>query len=94
VGERADGPLEVRGGHAGHLVHREQDPAARRADLARRVAAKVRKGYVAVGRVGIDDAGRPVAAIDPPPRASLRPRSLVPRIDLAALDTGTADYWF
>jgi hypothetical protein len=94
LGECADGTLEVRWGHAGRLVQREQYPAARRADLARRVAAKIRKGYVAVGRVGIDDAGRPVAANDPPPRASLRPGSPVPRIDLAALDPGAADYWF
>lgn len=94
LGERADGHLEVRWGHAGRLVQREQYPAARRTDLAHRVATKVRKGYVAAGRVCIDDAGRPMAAIDPPPRASLRPRSPVPRIDLAALDTGAADYWF
>jgi hypothetical protein len=94
LGERADGHLEVRWGHAGRLVQCEVYPVARRADLMRRVAAKTRKGYVAVGRVGIDDAGRPVAAIDPPPRASLRPRSPVPRIDLSALDTGAADYWF
>ena len=94
LGERADGQLEVRWGYAGRLVQREQYPAARRADLARRVAAKIRKGYVAVGRVGIDDAGRPVAANDPPPRASLRPGSPVLRIDLSALDTGAADYWF
>jgi len=94
LGERADGQLEVRWGHVGRLVQCEVYPVDRRADLARRVAAKIRKGYVAVGRVGIDDAGRPVAAIDPPPRASLRPGSPVPRIDLSALDTGAADYWF
>jgi len=94
LGERADGHLEVRWGHAGRLVQREQYPAARRADLARRVAAKVRKGYVAAGRVQIDASGRPVAANDPPPPASPRPRSPVPRIDLSALDTGAADYWF
>ena len=94
LGERADGTLEVRWGHAGHLVQRAVYPVARRAGLALRADAKVRKGYVAVGRVGIDDAGRPVAAIDLPPRASLRPRSPVPRIDLSALDTGAADYWF
>lgn len=94
LGERADGHLEVRWGHAGRLVQREQYPAARRADLARRVAAKIRKGYVAVGRVGIDDAGRPAAAIDPPHHVSPRLRSPIPHIDLSALDTGAADYWF
>jgi hypothetical protein len=95
LGECADGTLEVRWGHAGRLVQGEQYPAARRADLARRVAAKIRKGYVAVGRVRIDDAGRPVAVGGTPPRPpSARPRAPVPRIDLAALDTGAADYWF
>ena len=94
LGERPDGALEVRWGYAGRLVQRAVYPAARRAGLATRADAKVLKGYVAVGRVGIDDAGRCIAAIDLPPRASLRPRSPVPRIDLAALDTGAADYWF
>jgi hypothetical protein len=95
LGECADGTLEVRWGHAGRLVQREQYPAARRADLARRVAAKIRKGYVAVGRVRIDDAGRPVAVVGTPPRPpAASPRAPVPRIDLSALDTGAADYWF
>jgi hypothetical protein len=95
LGERADGHLEVRWGHAGHLVQREQYPAARRADLARRVAAKVRKGYVAAGRVHIDAAGRPVAVVVTPPRPpAASSRTPVPRIDLSALDTGAADYWF
>jgi hypothetical protein len=95
LGERADGQLEVRWGHAGRLVQREQYPAARRTDLAHRVAAKVRKGYVAVGRVCIDDTGRPAAVVGAPPcPPAARPRAPVPRIDLAALDTGAADYWF
>ena len=94
-GERADGQLEVRWGHAGRLVQREQYPAARRTDLAHRVAAKVRKGYVATGLVHIDAAGRPVAVVGVPPRPpAASPRAPVPRIDLAALDTGAADYWF
>ena len=56
LGERADGHLEVRWGHAGRLVQQEQYPAARRTDLAHRVATKVRKGYVAA------DKNRPVDA--------------------------------
>jgi len=95
LGERADGTLEVRWGHAGHLVQRAVYPVARRAGLALRADTKVRKGYVAVGLVHIDAAGRPVAVVGTPPRLpSASPRAPVPRIDLAALDTGAADYWF
>jgi hypothetical protein len=95
LGERADGTLEVRWGHAGHLVQCEVYPVDRRADLMRRVAAKTRKGYVAAGLVHIDEAGRPAAVGGIPPRPpAARPRAPVPRIDLSALDTGTADYWF
>jgi hypothetical protein len=95
LGERADGTLEVRWGYAGHLVQCEVYPVDRRADLMRRVAAKTRKGYVAVGRVHIDAAGRPVAVVGTPPRPpAASARAPVPRIDLAALDTGAADYWF
>ena len=95
LGERADGQLEVRWGYAGRLVQRAVYPAARRAGLATRADAKVRKGYVAAGRVHIDALGRPVAVVGTPPRPPVASsRAPVPRIDLSALDTGAADYWF
>jgi len=93
LGERADGQLEVRWGPAGRLVQRAMYPAARRSGLAARADAKVRKGYVAAGVVHIDGSGRPVAVVGAPP-SSARPRTPVPHIDLSALDTGAADYWF